>query len=114
MRFVLSMALAALTVTAAQAGADVMNSRFGNTTVATNSAGVQTKIYYNADGTYTAKQGDLATKGRWNVTDDGKLCLTFDQQPADARPICAPVEMHNAGDTWSANGQSVTLMPGIH
>jgi hypothetical protein len=107
-----TVALFALTAIA-YAGDDIMASRYGNTTIATDSKGVQTKLYYAADGTFTGKQGSLAFKGTWKVA-DGKVCLTFTPSvPNYTNPFCPPVTAHNVGDTWSAGGSTVTLVKGI-
>ena len=47
--------------------ADIMAARYGNTTLVTDSKGVETKIYYKADGTLTGKQADLNFTGTWKV-----------------------------------------------
>ena len=59
---ILAAALAAFSVSFAYAD-DIMASRYGNTTVATDAKGVQTKIYYQTGGMLTAKQGAMDFKG---------------------------------------------------
>lgn len=109
---ILAATFAALSVATAYAD-DIMASRYGNTTIATNAKGVQTKLYYSADGTFTGKQGDLNFKGTWK-TGDGKVCLTYNVAvPGFTNPFCPPVAAHKVGDTWSAGSNTVTIVKGI-
>lgn len=92
---------------------DVMASRYGNTTVTTDASGVQSKLYYNADGTFTGKQADQSFNGTWKI-DGGTICLTFAQPvPGAANPTCLPVAAHKVGDSWKAGDRTVSLMQGI-
>jgi hypothetical protein len=92
---------------------DVMASGYGNTTIATDSKGVQTKIYYNADGTLSGKQGTLSFQGTWNVA-KGEVCLhTSTAVPGMAEPFCRPVAARKVGETWKAGDRTVTLVSGI-
>ena len=113
-----SMVLAAVFVAASVSCAyadDVMASRYGNTTVATDSKGVQTKIYYQAGGALTGKQGDMSFKGTWKVDAANKLCLTFSGMTPNGmtNPFCVTVAAHNVGDTWKSDDRTVMLMKGI-
>lgn len=109
---ILAAAFAALSVSSALAE-DVMASRYGNTTIATDAKGVQTKIYYQADGTLTGKQGATTFKGTWKV-DKGQVCLNNQPAPAGmANPFCAPVKSRKVGETWKAGDRTVTLAKGI-
>ena len=109
---ILAATFVALSVSAAYAD-DVMATRYGNTTIATESNGTQTKLYYKADGTFTGKQGSLDFKGTWKV-DGGKVCLKFDRAvPGYAEPFCPAIEAHKVGDSWKAAGRTVTLVKGI-
>ena len=111
-KMILAATFAALSVSLAWAD-DVMTSRFGNTTIATDSKGVQTKLYYNADGTLTGKQGDMSFKGTWKVANT-QLCLTFTTAvPGMSNPFCVTVSAHKVGDTWQGAGRTVTLVKGI-
>ena len=111
---ILAAAFVAASVSCAYAD-DVMASRYGNTTIATDSKGVQTKIYYQADGTLTSKQGDMSFKGTWKVDAANKLCLTFSGGvPAGmTNPFCVTVAAHKVGDTWKAQDRTVTLVQGV-
>lgn len=111
---ILATAFAALSVTYAFAD-DIMASRYGNTTMATDAQGVQTKIYYQADGTLTAKQGDMSYKATWKVDAANKLCLTFSGMAPKGmtNPFCVTVAAHKVGDTWKADDRTVTLVKGI-
>ena len=106
--------VAALALSAGIAFADdVMASRYGNTTITTDANGVQSKLYYAADGTFTGKQGNQTFNGTWKV-DGGNICLTFAQAvPGAANPTCLPVAAHNVGDTWKAGDRTVSLVQGI-
>jgi hypothetical protein len=94
---------------------DVMASRYGNTTIATDPSGTQQRVYYKPDGTFTGKQGDLSFSGTWKVNASNIICLTFVRPlPGLPNPLCTPVTAHKVGDTWGAGGRVMTLMPGIH
>jgi opacity protein-like surface antigen len=112
--FLLAAALAALSASAAHAE-DVMASRYGNTTITTDVSGLQAKIYYNADHTFTGKQGGADFKGTWKLNDAStQICLTYDSAPANTpNPLCAPITAHKVGDKWSAAGRDLTLVQGI-
>jgi hypothetical protein len=86
--------------------ADLMASRYENTTTLTNANGV-TKIYYEKDGTLTTLLPD-GTKGtgKWAVK-DGKLCVTLDAGPNAGQENCSPLAEHKVGDSWE-----VTLADG--
>ena len=108
----------AFVFSAAIAADDVMASRYGNTTITTDSKGVQTKLYYKDDHTFTAKQGTQETKGTWKVDDKGTICLTYDKPFAGMpNPLCVPVVTHKIGDTWTTgegdNKRTATLVKGI-
>ena len=93
---------------------DIMASRYGNTTITTDPAGTQTKIYYAADGTFTGKQASQEFKGTWKLDGNGNVCLTTTPQlPGYPDPICSPVSQHNVGDSWKSGNFSVTLVQGI-
>lgn len=118
--FVTSTAIAMLMTSAVLADDSVLASRFGNTTIATDTAGGQTKLYYNADHTFSAKTGAQTINGTWKV-DNGSVCLTYANAanlPATmSNPTCLPVAVHNVGDTWTTGGgamkRTVTLVKGI-
>ena len=108
----LAAAFAALSVSLAQA-ADVMASRYGNTTIATDAKGVETRLYYKADGTLTGKQGDLNFTGTWKVA-KGKVCLhTAPTVPGMEEPFCRPVASRKVGDTWTSGDRTVKLVQGV-
>jgi hypothetical protein len=111
---ILAAGLAALSISYAYAD-DIMASRYGNTTIATNSKGVQTKIYYQADGTLTGKQAEMNFKGTWKVDANNKLCLTFSGAAPEGmtNPFCVTVAAHKVGDTWKAQDRTVMLVKGI-
>jgi len=111
---VFAAAFAAISVSHAYAD-DIMASRYGNTTMATDAKGVQTKIYYQADGTLTAKQGAMDFKGTWKLGAKDQLCLTFDKEQPQGmtNPFCVTVTAHKVGDTWKAGDRTVILVKGI-
>ena len=109
---ILAATFVALSASAAVAD-DVMATRYGNTTNATESNGTQTKLYYKADGTFTGNQGELAFSGTWKLSGN-KICLHFDKAvPGYAEPFCPSIEAHKVGDTWKAAGRTVTLVKGV-
>jgi len=112
MRLILLATAFALATSAAFAG-DIMAPRYGNTVISNDGAGHETHIYYNADGTFTGKQGAQAFKGTWKI-DSGNICLTSDPAiPNTPNPVCVPVAEHKVGDTWGAGPYSVSLVAGI-
>jgi hypothetical protein len=95
------------------AGDEVLASRFGNTTITKDAQGNERRVYYNADHTFTGKQGDASFSGTWKI-DGGTICLTTSQAiPGLPNPICTPVEAHAVGDTWTAGPYTVSLVAGI-
>lgn len=112
-KFLIAAAALALSTTLAFAD-DIMASRYGNTTMATDPSGVVTKFYYAADGTFTGKQGTQSFNGTWKLDASNNLCLTFAQTlPGVANPTCLPASAHKVGDTWGGAGRTVTLVQGI-
>lgn len=112
-RILLASALLALSTSFAFAD-DIMATRYGNTTITTDAQGTKTKLYYKADGTFTGMQGANAFKGTWKLDGNGHVCLTSDPViPNQPNPLCAPVEAHKVGDSWTAGPFSVTLVQGI-
>ena len=112
---ILAAAFAAVSLSCAFAGDEVMSSRFGNTTIATDSKGVETKLYYQADGTLTGKQGTMSYKGTWKVDASNKLCLSFsgDAPKGMSNPFCTAVVAHKVGDTWKSEDRTVALVKGV-
>ena len=111
-----SIALAA-SMSFAVAADDVMASRYGNTTVSTDTKGVETKVYYKADGTFTFKSGTTTGKGTWKV-EGGTICLTYEAAPTGMpNPLCVPVTAHKVGDTWTTGEgdlkRTVKLVAGV-
>ena len=93
---------------------DVMATRYGNTTITTDASGVQTKLYYSADGTFTGDQSGQKFGGTWKLDGSGNICLTFSQPvQGAANPTCVPITAHKVGDTWSAGGRTISLVQGI-
>lgn len=108
-----AVAALALSATAALAGDEVLASRFGNTTITTDASGQSSKIYYEADHSFTGVQGDQQLAGTWAVK-GSQVCLTFtsDAPPGYPNPICTPVSNHAVGETWTAGPFTVQLVEG--
>jgi hypothetical protein len=109
------LAAAALAFSSSLAFADdIMASRYGNTTIATDASGVQTKLYYKADGTFTGNRSGQSFTGTWKLDGAGNVCLNFAQTIEGlTNPTCVPISMHKVGDTWSGGGRTVSLVQGI-
>ncbi len=102
-RIVAGLVAAALSVSMAMAADDPMASRYGNTVVAKGADGKEIgRTYYNADGSYTRKQGAAESKGTWKM-DGGKICLTQTEPapPAAQGTVCLPFPgAKKVGDSW--------------
>lgn len=109
-----ALAALALSATAAMAGDEVLASRFGNTTITSDASGMSSKIYYQADHSFTGVQGDQQLAGTWEVK-GSQVCLTFTSEapPGYPNPICTPVAAHAVGETWQAGPFTVQLVEGI-
>ena len=119
MRKIVLASLAAFAIaTVAFAADDIMATRYGNTTVSTDAKGNTTKVYYNADHSFTAKAGDQTTAGTWKVEAD-KICLTYTgaTPPGMTNPACFPVTARKVGDKWTVgegdNKRTVELVAGV-
>jgi hypothetical protein len=119
-KIILTVAFALGFATAALAADDVMASRYGNTTMVTDATGMVSKVWYNADHTFTGTRGSVAFKGAWKV-DNSTVCLTYDTPPKMGNttmpnPSCHPVQARKVGDTWTVgegtNKLTVTLVKG--
>ncbi|MDO9222529.1 MAG: hypothetical protein Q7U20_02335 [Caulobacter sp.] len=108
-----AVAALALSATAAFAGDEVLASRFGNTTITTDGSGQSSKIYYEADHSFTGVQGEQQLAGTWAVN-GSQVCLTFSSEapPGYPNPICTPVANHAVGETWTAGPFTVQLVAG--
>lgn len=114
MRTILAAAAALLlSATAAMAGEEVMASRIGNTTVTTDASGMSSKIYYEADHSFTGMANDQELAGTWALN-GAQVCLTFTSAPPPGYPatICTPVAAHDVGDSWSSGPFTVQLLEG--
>lgn len=105
-----SAVLAALLLAGPAFAADPMAARYGNTVVAKGADGGETKMFYNADKSFSATLPDKSEiKGTWEITADGNLCLT-QKEPApaaDAKPVCNPFDAtRKVGDTWETKNQA--------
>src|ERR1044071_6356924 len=112
-----SFAAMALSTTFAIAADDIMATRYGNTTVSSDAKGVETKVYYNADHTFTFKSGTQSGKGTWKI-DGTNICLTYETPMAGVpNPLCLPVTAHKVGDTWTTGEgdqkRTVKLVAGV-
>jgi hypothetical protein len=115
MRAFLMAAGAMLAASPALAGneADIMASRYGNTTDTVDAFGVHTKIWYSADHTYKADSAGTIVTGTWKLKGN-KVCVRYFSPPAES---CLPVAAHKVGDTWTTGDgalkRTVTLRDGI-
>lgn len=115
--FIIAIMSAIALTTAAIAGeAEVMASRYGNTTKVTMADGTVVKIWYNADHTWTGDNNGNAINGTWKVA-DGKLCVTFANPPPNVtNPTCSEAKARTVGETWTAGEgdqkMTVTLVQG--
>ncbi|HXM00698.1 MAG TPA: hypothetical protein VN932_12275 [Rhizomicrobium sp.] len=110
----LAAAFAALSLSAANAD-DLLATRYGNTVVVKMTSGMEVHMYYAADGTFTGKVMGMnyPLKGTWK-SDGSNVCLTYDPAPPNmTNPSCTPVVAHQVGDSWTANGNTATLVQGI-
>lgn len=113
-KLLLGLAVLTLSAGAAFAGEEAMASRFGNTTVIEDGSGATTKLYYNADHSFTGSQGDVQLAGTWKV-DGAKVCVTFSGGPPPGYPptVCTPLEDHAVGDSWQSGPFKVSLVAGV-
>lgn len=113
----ISLAIAmGLVAAAAFAGeAEIMASRYGNTTKVKDLFGTS-YIHYNQDHTFqvTSWLGDVS--GTWKF-EGGKMCLYAEKYPALYRlkyaiPECDAIEMHKVGDSWKSGSRDYQLVAG--
>jgi hypothetical protein len=92
----------AITLIAAVAANATPSGLFGNTLQITGPDGGVSKVYVNADGTYsrTDPSGN-STSGSWAET-DGQMCFT-QQAPTQGSALCGPLITHAVGDNWTGN-----------
>ena len=112
----LALAMVAALASQAFAGDDLMQSRFGNTTVVTTAQGVVIKIWYNADHTWTGMMGTTPASGTWKL-DGMQLCVSYANPPAGmVNPTCSEAQNRKVGDHWTvgegASQMSATLVAG--
>ena len=108
-----AIAALALSASAVLAGEDVMASRIGNTTITTDASGMSSKIYYEADHTFSGSANDQELAGTWALK-GSQVCLTFTSAPPPGYPatICTPVSAHKVGDSWTSGPFTVQLLEG--
>jgi len=121
-KFLIAASVAALCVTPAFAGDDVMANTYGNTVVSTGGMS-EIHTHYRADHSFDMAASMMGMsksyKGTWALDGKSNLCRTFDGEapPGTANPLCTPIAAHKLGDTWTmtVNGQArtITLKPGI-
>ena len=112
-------AIGAVAATPAWAGDDdVMAGYYGNTAVVTGGR-AETHTVYSADHTFvmTVPAYGMEFKGTWTL-DGSNLCRTFEVPPPGVdNPVCAPVEAHKVGDTWTVDSgddaRTFTLVLGV-
>jgi hypothetical protein len=95
---------------------DPMASRYGNTVVVKmQNNGPVIHMYYNADHTFTGNviSMNYKLKGTWKM-EGANICLVYDPlPPGQKNPTCNLFEQHAIGDTWTADGRTISLVPGV-
>ena len=86
---------------------DPMATTYGNTLVIVDSDGVESRIHYNADRSFTGKvpSADYSYKGTWSIDATGHVCRKYSRTiPGVPNPDCDEVAVvsHAVGDSWSA------------
>lgn len=73
--------------TASQAGdrepqsADAVRAALvGNTDCGRNADGLDTCIYFGTDGSMSGRAGTYTSKGRYEIKDDGSICMNWDNR----------------------------------
>ena len=121
MRFSTLVLAGAFTLVASAALADdPMANTYANT-VTTKSAktGQMGALFFNADGTYTAKATGPDGKpiqygGKWMLKDNGATICISPTLPDPPPTSCSPVTTHAVGDTWNVtNDQGETFAVSI-
>jgi hypothetical protein len=110
------MAIVALVALAGAAWAadDPMADMYTNTVVATDANGAATKVYYNADGSYTGVAADgVKIGGTWK-REAGKICYNRTTPPERAAQFCGADDgvAHHIGDSWHqdlSDGRKMTM-----
>jgi hypothetical protein len=96
----LSVIAATIGLLAASSANAAPSGLFGNTLQITAPDGGVTKIYVNADATYSrVDSAGNGTSGSWNETGD-KLCFT-QQSPSQAAALCGPTIGQSVGNSWT-------------
>jgi hypothetical protein len=99
------------------AAEDVMSTRYGNTTVAIDVHGAESRTWYNADHTFASTQGGVQLKGTWSL-EGNTLCRHYDVAPPGApNPYCFPADkLRRVGERWTVGEgerkMSLTLVEG--
>lgn len=117
MRAIILGAAALLASTSLAFADDMMAGLYGNTIIAKNAMS-EIHMHYKADHTFdgngTSMMGSMALKGTWALDDKGTLCRTYETPPPGVtNPLCTPWTAHKVGDSWTMNGRTITLAPGI-
>jgi hypothetical protein len=93
---------------------DLMGPRFGNTVIS-RSANAEWHLYYEAGGTFRGKEikSGYSVAGTWELN-QSYLCRTF-QPPLSGtpNPDCQWITVHSVGDTWTSDGNAMSLVQGI-
>jgi hypothetical protein len=56
---------------------------------------------------------DFILKGTWKMQGD-KICNIYNPlPPGQTNPSCNLFEAHKLGDTWTADGRTISLVPGV-
>ncbi|HUO97785.1 MAG TPA: hypothetical protein VMU01_03915 [Rhizomicrobium sp.] len=91
---------------------EIMDTRYGNTTLVHETLGTS-HIYYKQDHTFTGGNWILDVSGKWKI-ENGQICLYYDKTPPmHPNPECDKIEHHNIGDKWTLGSRNFELVKGI-
>ena len=114
MRASIPMIAAAFVLVAGAASADdLMATTYGNTVTTKNvKTGAVGQLFFNADGTYTAKATGangqpVEIPGSWVVKGNGATLCMMPQMPTATpnppAPNCSPLGVHPVGEHWTVS-----------
>lgn len=88
-------------------------SRVGNTVVASDPDGTQTRLYWRPDHSFVARRPNWQSEGTWRI-DGSKLCLHYDvARPGMGTDECmTTAKPQKVGDVWGMADRKVTLVAG--